>query len=598
MKKRLPVCRAALWLALCVAAVAGASPAPQQTAAGVALGRLVEGYWQAHLRLRPLHATLLADHRYDADLPNSIGSAHLAREYALEKRALAALGGVNVAALSARDRLTYDAFRWDRQMEIEGFRYPAELLPLSSAGGMPGLMAQFGSGAGAQPFASVRDYNNWLRRLDGYVIWLDQVITNLRRGLSRGYVLPRTVVERMLPPIHAVTAVPVAQSLFMRPVDSFPAAVPPAEQVRLRAAYRAAVIERVNPAYRRLYQFLREEYLPRARASIAWSDLPQGRAWYAYKVRRSTTTALTPEQIHRLGLDEVRRLGAEVDRLGAELGLRGERRAFGEAMRADPHAYYDNEDEFVAGYEAVKSRVRARLGELIELPTADFEIHALDSARSAGASPLSFRPASPDGARVAILYVNTAELKVRPKYEIDAFYLREVEPGKLLQVSVQRQAGDLPSFRRYGGYFAYSEGWGAYAQSLGRELGVYVAGESALSATSAELLRAARMVVDTGVHAQGWTRQQALDYLQANCVLAPGEAATELDRVIANPAQSLAYAVGALDLRELRSKASRALGARFDVKAFHRELLIQGPLPLEVLEADVARWLAERGAAP
>jgi len=599
MRRCLPGFRTALWLAFCLMASAvAAAPASREAAAGAELGRIVEGYWQEHLRLHPLEATLLADHRYDADLPNSIGSAQLGREYALEKHALAALAGVDAAALAPRDRLTYDAFRWERQLEVEGFRFPAELLPIAPAGGVPALMAQFGSGAGAQPFGTVRDYESWLRRLDGYVTWLDQAITNLRRGLSRGYVLPRAVIERMLPVIHGVTTVPLARNLFMRPVENFPVTVPQPERVRLRAAYHAAVAERLNPAYRRLYEFLRQEYLPRARATVAWSELPQGRAWYAYLVRRTTTTTLTPEQIHRLGLEEVRRLGADADRLAAELGLKGDRLAAIEALRSEPHAYFDRDEELLAGYAALKVRVRQRLFELFEpLPGADFEIRPVEAARAAAAPALSFRPASQDGQRPAVLYVNTGELKSRARYEMDELYLHEAEPGHLLQAALPKEAGRLPGFRRYGGSLPYAEGWGLYAESLGRELGLYADGASALHVVSVELLRAARLVVDTGVHGLGWSPQQALAYLLANCALTPAEAAAELDGVIAGPAQALAYEVTALQLRALRQRVAQLQGARFDVRAFHHELLVHGPLPLEVLEAYVLRRAGERPAA-
>ena len=572
-----------------------ASPDPSEVRASRALGRLVEAYWQDHLRLRPLHATLIGDHRFDGELPDSLASAELGREYALEKRALEALAAIDLSSLSARDRLTYDVFRWDRELEVEGFRYPSELLPIMPSGGVPALMAQFGSGAGAQPFGTVRDYDNWLRRLQAYVVWLDRAVVNLRRGLARGYVLPQIVVQQILPPLQTIAETPVARSLFLRPVLAFPAGIPAVEQTRLRRAYHRTVAERVIPAYRRLYDFLRRDYLPRARTTLAWSDLPQGREWYAYRVRRATATALTPEELHRLGLEEVRRTAAEADQTATELGLHGTRQACLEALRADPHAFFERDEDVVAAVAALKARVRQRLAEFIDpVPSGDFEVRALAAGRASAVSLFSFRAGSADGSRAGVLYVNAAELRAHPKYELESEYLGAVEPGRMLELSASQGAAPLPSFRRFGGYLAFAEGWGFYVEGLGRDLGLYADGPSLYAALTLQLSRAARVVIDTGVHSQGWSRERAIAYLVANTALSAAAAAADVDRVIANPAQGLlAYEVGAMRLR-----AGQTLGARFNARTFHRQLLAAGPLPIEVAEREFGRWLVTQGAAP
>ena len=599
MARRLRAIVLAVGLTLGLAPPAAPAAAdPRQAHVSQALGRLVEAYWQEHLRLRPLHATLMGDHRFDGELPDSLASEQLGREYELEKRSLAALLALDAAQLTPRDRVTYDAFRWERELEIEGYRYPAELMPIAPSGGLPSLMAQFGSGAGAQPFATTRDYDNWLHRLGAYVVWLDDAVVNLRRGLSRGYALPKVVVARMLAPLGVIAGAPVEQSIFMRPVQVFPAAVPAADQARLRRAYHAAVADKVIPAYRRLHAFLQTEYLPRARATIAWSDLPQGSAWYAYRVRRATTSTLTPDEIHRLGLEEVRRAGAEADRIAADLGLRGDRRANMEVLRNDPRALFERDEDAIAAVAALKARVRLRLPEIIDQPGLDFTIQALDPAHAADSPALTFRAGSADGSHPGVLFLNVAALRARPRYELDSTYLREVEPGHVLKLEMSQQVRGLPKFRRYGGNLAFEEGWGLYAESLGRDLGLYGDSASQYAALTLATLRAARVVVDTGVHSQGWSRERAVEYLATNTALGASDAAAEVDRLIGNPAQALAYEIGMLRLRAMRARASQALGPRFAPRAFHRNLLQNGPLPLDVAERGLDRWLAEQGAAP
>jgi len=581
-----------------VAGVAAAAPAAP-AAPGAALATLVEAYWQEHLALNPLRATVLGDHRYDAELPNSLSTAYLGRELDLEKRYLKRLAAIDDRALAGQDLLTYAVFRRGRELEIEGFRYQAELLPVNQFGGLPQTFAQLGSGTGAQPFATTRDYENWLRRVDGFVVWVDQAIVNMRRGSARGYVQPRNVVERMLPQLEQLIAADPAKSVFMKPVATFPKGVPEADQARLRTAYRDAVIRQINPAYQRLHDFIRDEYLPRARSSVAWSELPLGHDWYAYRVKVATTTALTPEEIHRIGLDEVARIGAEMDRVIVELGFKGDRRAFLDSLRADPRFYFDHEEELLAAYGALKARVRARLPELFDqAPKADFEIRAVESFRAAAQATASYQQAAADGSRPGIFYVNTYDLKSRPKYSMEEVYLHEAEPGHHFQLSIQQELPDLPSFRRFGGYGAYVEGWGLYAESLGKELGLYTDPYSYFGALSGEIWRAVRLVVDTGLHAQGWSRQQALDYLLANSAVGATDAAAEIDRYVAVPAQALTYKIGELKIKELKARAQRELGARYDVRAFHHQILGDGALPLDVLDAKIGRWLAAQKAAP
>jgi uncharacterized protein (DUF885 family) len=587
------------WITAALLAGAFASvPAAAAEAPGARLGAVLEDYWQEYLALNPLEASFVGEHRYDDQLPNSIGAQHLALGLALERRYLKAVGGFDAAQLAPEERLSLEIFKRDREQAIEGYRYESELLPLDQFRGLPQLLAQLGSGNGAQPFRTTRDYDNWLKRIDGFSVWVDQAIANMRRGAAKHVVQPRVLMERVLPQLEGLIAEEPARSLFYRPVEEFPAEIPAADQARLRAAYLSAIKQRLNPAYQRLHDFIRDEYLPETRRSIAFTELPLGADWYAYRVRVQTTTELAPAAIHALGLAEVARIGAQMDTLIAALGFKGDRRAFFEALRTDPRFYFEREEELLGAYRALKDRVRARLPGLFDLaPTADFEIRAVEPFRARSAASASYQSAAPDGSRPGVFYVNTFDLKSRPKYMMEAVYLHEAEPGHHFQISIKQELKELPSVRRFGGYGAYTEGWGLYAESLGKELGLYADPYSAVGALSLEIWRAVRLVVDTGIHAKGWTRERAIDYMLGNTALGTTDAGAEVERYIAVPGQALTYKLGELKLRELKARAQKELGARFDIRQFHHAVLEAGALPLDVLDRKLTRWIAARKPA-
>ena len=563
------------------------------------LNALVEAYWQEALALHPLEATFLGDHRYDDQLPNSIGVQHLALELALERRYQKELAGIDAGTLAGEDRLSYDIFARDRAEGVEGFRYEAELLPLDQFRGLPQLMAQLGSGTSAQPFKTTKDYENWLKRIDGFLVWVDQAIDNMRRGARMSVVQPKVLMERVLPQLGDLIVADPAKSVFYRPVAEFPAGVPAADQPRLRSAYVSAIQDRLNPAYQKLHNFIKTEYLPQSRASIAFSDLPLGKEWYAYRVRVQTTTRLTPDAIHAIGLGEVQRIGAEMDAVIASLGFKGDRKAFLDSLRADPKFYFEREEDLLGAYRALKERVRARLPEQFDLaPTADFEIRPVEAFRAKAQASASYQIAAPDGSRPGIFYVNTYDLKSRPKYMMEAVYLHEAEPGHHFQISIKQELKGLPSFRRFGNYGAYAEGWGLYSESLGRELGLYSDPYNYFGALSTEIWRAVRLVVDTGIHSKGWSRERSIEYMLANTAVGATDAVAEVERYIAMPGQALTYKLGELKIKELKARAQKELGPRYDVRAFHRALLDSGSLPLDVLDAKLNRFIATRRAAP
>ena len=347
------------------------------------------------------------------------------------------------------------------------------------------------------------------------------------------------------------------------------------------------------PAIRRLRDYLENDYLAGTRRSVGLSELPNGAAWYAYCVRLHTTTSLTPQQVHELGLSEVARIRAAMERLKTQVGHTGDLRSLFEKLRGDPRFVASDAETLLGGYRDLRSKVASAMPRQFAIaPKADFEIRPVEAFREQSAASASYRPGSPDGKRPGVFYVNTWDLPSRPTYLMQAIYLHEAVPGHHFQVSLAQEMDELPRFRRHAEFTAYAEGWGLYAESLGRELGLYDDPYSELGALMMEIWRAARLVVDTGLHSQGWTREQAIDYMRANTSIGRADIVAEVERYIARPGQALAYKVGEIRIRALRREAERTLGARFDVREFHTQVLTGGSLPLPVLEEQIRRWLA------
>jgi uncharacterized protein (DUF885 family) len=465
-------------------------------------------------------------------------------------------------------------------------------MPLNQFYSTPNFFVQLGSGDGMQPFVTVQDYDNWLKRIDGLVAWTDQAIVNMREGIRQGYTLPRVLAERTLPQLEAHVVARAEDSLFWGPIPKMPESFPAAERERLTQAYRAAIETKVVPSYRKLHAFIRDEYLPKARTTDGMQALPGGKEWYAYNVRTITTTDYTPEQIHQLGLDEVRRIHGEMQKVMERVGFKGTLKEFFAYMNSDPKFTWDTRDALIAGYVDIKNRVNPQLPKLFEiLPKADYEVRAVEPFREKSAAGGQYFPPSEDGSRPGIFYANTYDLRARPKWAMEALSLHEGNPGHHFQISIQREQQGLPKFRRFGGYTAYIEGWGLYAESLGPDLGLYTDPYQYFGRLEGELWRAIRLVVDTGLHAKGWTRQQVLDYMNDNSSAAEARRVSEAERYMAIPGQALAYKVGQIKISELRARAEKELGPKFDVRKFHTAVLADGALPLDVLEQKVERWL-------
>lgn len=555
----------------------GAAPDPSRTAAPVTphedLTRIVERYW---------------DERRPAG--NPLAPQFLADSLAVERRFLADVLAVPVSGLDAGARLTYDIFKRQRQLAIEGFTYPAELTPVNPFEGMPWQFALAAAGLGQRPLAGAKDYEEWLAQIDGYVGWTHQAIANMREGMRRGYTSPRVLMQRTLPLLQSL-GTDTSANIFYQTLQSMPETIKEPERTRLTSSLNTAVRDKLLPAYRELHEFIQSEYLPRARTSIALSALPLGPSWYAYRIKRATDTQLTPGEIHNMGVAEVERIRARLLSLPASASA-GAGAGAGVAAGADVGTgAAAGTGEPLKAYQDLKAQVLAAVPTLFSVvPRADFEIRAVSPTPWAPPLP-AYQSAAPVGGTAAILYVDAASGATGPANFDIAGFLQEAIPGRHFQSALQQERTDLPKFRRFGADPAFDDGWALYAATLGEELGLYRDDEARRRVLLRQLGCAAALVVDTGLHAMDWTLARAADYLRQQLAMSAADADLMVDRFVALPGDALACTVGELKIQTLRSRAQQVLGARFDIREFHSEILKDGSMPLDVLEAKIKLWL-------
>jgi len=577
---------AALLLLLSACATAPAVVLPRTE--GEKLRAAVEQWFEEELRLNPVSATYLGDHRYDDQFGNPASLEHERGVSRACEDGLARVRAVDPAGLSAADQVTRETFIHDCTTRLVSLRHPGRLLPLNQMGNPVLTLAMLGSGEGPQPLEDRQGHEAWLRRAAGVVPWVDSAIAAMREGQAVGITRPRVVLQRVVKQLDGLLEGPLEQSLFLRPLEKVPAGL---ERERLATAYRETFGQEVLPAIARLRDFVRDEHLPRARESAGWSALPGGAGWYAAAVAASTTTSeLSPADIHALGLKEVARIRAEMEQVKAQVGFPGDLQAFFAHVRTDPRYFFDSPEALLAAHRALKQRIDAALPRLFtRFPRADYEVRPVEAFRAASAAGGEYQAPAADGSRPGIFYVNTHDLKAQPRYGLETLSLHEAAPGHHFQIALQQEL-DLPRFRRFGGYTAFSEGWALYAESLGKELGLFQQPMDYYGRLNDEQLRAMRLVVDTGLHALGWSREQAIRYMLDNSSLAESDATAEVERYMVWPGQALGYKVGQLRMTALRARLQERLGARFDVKAFHAVMLEDGQLPLAVLERKLERW--------
>jgi uncharacterized protein (DUF885 family) len=581
-----------------LAAPAKAPAAATQQSKAQKLNAMYEQSWEELLKLNPLQATFQGDPRYNDQLPDFGTAEYRKKTHDYTTKWLAAVQKVGSDGLTGQDLLSYEIFVDGAKRQLEGEQFPDWMMPINQMGSIASYAAMFGSGTGPQPFKTVKDYDNWLKRAAQLPKIFDTSIANMREGVKAGVVQPRALMVKVVPQLDALINDDPTKTLFWGPIQNMPKTFSAADRERLTKSYRSMITSQVMPAYKRLRTYINDEYLPKTRDTVGLDALPNGKAWYAYDVRNSTTTSRTPEEIHQLGLSEVARIHGEMQKVMQQVGFKGSLQDFFQFMRTDPRFNFRTEDELLTYYRNLEKSVNAGIPRQFSLvPKSPFEIRAVEAFRAKSAAGGEYQSASEDGKRPGIFYVNTYDLPTRKKWDAEDLYLHEAIPGHHFQISLQQEMGSLPKFRRFGGETAFAEGWGLYAESLGRDLGVYQDPYSYFGYLQNELWRAIRLVVDTGLHSRNWTREQVIDYMLDNSAESETQATAEAERYIAWPSQALAYKSGELKIKELRARAEQALGPKFDIREFHAEVLKDGAVPLDVLDAKIDRWIAAKKAS-
>jgi uncharacterized protein (DUF885 family) len=557
------------------------------------LAQIADRYFEDHLILNPLEASsLTGEARFDSQLNVTIAPAQLAKVRALSQRVLKQLTTIDEKKLSPADQMTYAVLKRQLEEQLAGDKFPGELMPIDQYGGLPVYLAQLGSGQDIQPLKTVKNYDDYLQRLNKLPAWIDQAIINMREGIKRGAVMPKPLIVSGLPSIKALAEKDVEKSAFYAAIKNMPADFSAKDRSRLTAQYRQTIQQKLLPSTTKLNAFLEKEYLPKTRASAGISAIPKGAAWYAYQVKHHTTTDMKPDEIYELGLKEVARIRAEMAKVQAGYKFEGSVTEFLKWHEKQPEFRpFKTEKDVLDAYEAINKKVAPKLPQLFgRMPKVPIEIRPEPELTRATASDHYSGP-SADGSRPGVFFAVIEDASKYRTTGMTTLFLHEGQPGHHFHVALQQEL-PLPKFRKYGWVTAYGEGWALYAETLGREMGLYDDRNAYLGHLQDELLRAVRLVTDTGLHAKGWTREATMQYMMDNEGVVEAEARRATERYMAWPGQALAYKIGALKIQALRERAQQKLGSKFRLKDYHDLVLSDGVLPLAVLESKVDGWIA------
>jgi uncharacterized protein (DUF885 family) len=554
--------------------------------------QLTNEYYSKRMELFPLESTMAGDTIYNDLLPNNLSEKYKEKAKAFFTKYKKSIENLSDQELSTNDRLSLELLKWECDINLEQLAFKEELMPLNQFTSLPLTIGQFASGSSAQPFKTVKDYNNWLQRLDAFNDWLITAEQRMKEGVSKGYVLPKSLTVKLIPQLKDLAETDLKNHLFYSPVKAFPESFTDAEKKDLIDKFTKILSDKLIPSFKNLYNYTNTDYLAASRATSGISAISDGDKYYKHLIKRYTTTNMTADEIHQLGLKEVARLSAEMEKVKTQVGFKGPLKDFFNYVRnkkelmpfTDPQQVIDN-------FNAIHEKMKPNLEKLFDLkPKTPFEVKRTEAFREASASA-EYNQGSLDGTRPGIFYVPIPDVKKYNVYADEDLFLHEAIPGHHYQVSLQQENTNLPAFRKTIWFNAYGEGWALYTESLGKELGLYTDPYQYFGMLSAEMHRAIRLVVDTGLHTKGWTREQAIKYSMENEAEPEESIVAEIERYMAIPGQALSYKIGQLKILELRAKAEKELGSKFSIKEFHNQVLDAGCLPLTVLEDKIDSWI-------
>ena len=576
-----------------------------RTSASQTLATIFEEYYQFKDRINPIEATKGGNFQYNEYIANYISDAYQTDLIAEYSTFLERLAQIDPAQLSQADLLSMKVMQWDCEVKLEGLQNPLvittspiynlpsfELTPLIQVQSLHLYVAQLGAGGSVHPFNTVKDYEDWLKRLDDYIAFLDTSIANMKEGMAKGIVLPKVLTEKTIVQLEEFITKPVEEHLFYRPIQSMPEGISQSDRDRLAGEYQNVIETKLRPKYTELKQFLVAEYLPVCRTTSGIGALPNGAATYNYLIKLHTTTNLTADEIHELGKREVERILVEMEEAKNQIGFKGDIKAFLEFIRTSPEQMpFQDPQEVIVNFNQIKEKINDKFDQVFELtPKADFVVRRTEAFREASASA-EYVPGTKDASRPGIFYVPIPNVSKYNKFADEALFLHEAIPGHHYQLSLQQENKALPIFLHPESLGVFVEGWALYAESLGKELGLYDDPIQYFGMLSMEMHRAIRLVVDTGMHSKGWTREQAIQYSLDHEAESEASIISEIERYMATPGQALSYKMGQIKIRTLRTKAEQKLGAQFDVRAFHSQVLNSGSLPLVLLEEKIENWI-------
>lgn len=553
---------------------------------------VLENYYEDYLKMYPFAATSNGDNRYNDQFPIDITASYREKQKAFYQKYLTALEQYDRASLNENDQTSYDILKWECEGSIASLNFPDYQMPMNQFWSKALELPQMGSGAGTQPFKTEKDYDNWLARMAQFPVWCDTAIANMRLGIQSGWILPQVLAKKVVPQLTNIITKDASSNVFYTPIKNIPASFSAADKQKYTEAYTKAINEQILPSYQKLADFFEKEYIPKARTSHGISAVPNGKAYYAMLAKTWTTTTLTPDEIFAIGEKEVARIKAEMEAVKEQTGFKGDLKAFFKFVNDAPELHpYKKDEEVIAGFQTIYEKMKPNLEKQYDLvPKSKFEIRQTEAFREASASA-EYQQGTPDGSRPGIFYCPVLDPTEYNVFQDEALFLHEAIPGHHYQISLQQENKDLPKFRQFSWYGAYGEGYALYTESLGKELGLYTNPYQYFGKLSMEMHRALRLVVDVGIHVKGWTREQAIAYSMENEADSEESITIEIERYMAIPGQALGYKIGQLKILELKAKAKKELGNKFDIKAFHNELLKYGCVPIAVLEAKINGWI-------